>query len=51
MTTNAGPIYLPKQQVRPGRGKPGYKGKNIKVVADVAAAEARAAAKISAKDK
>ena len=43
MTNTKGPIFLPKQKVRPGRGKPGYKGSNIKVVANpAAAAEARA---------
>jgi hypothetical protein len=36
-------IYLPKQRVR--RGKAGYKGKNIVVVNDPAAAQARAAAR------
>jgi len=44
MTDTKGPIFLPKQRVRPDRGIAGYKGKNIKVVADpAAAAEARAA--------
>jgi len=43
MTATKGPIFLPKQKVRPDRGKAGYKGENIKVVADpAAAAEARA---------
>lgn len=43
VTDTKGPIFLPKQRVRPGRGIAGYKGKNIKVVADpAAAAEARA---------
>lgn len=45
MTTNSGTIYLPKQHVKRGRGKPGYKGKNIKVVSDPAAAYARDAAR------
>lgn len=40
MASNTGKIYLPKQHVRPGRGKPGYKGKDIVVVADPAKAEA-----------
>lgn len=44
VTDTKGPIFLPKQRVRPDRGKAGYKGKNIKVVADPsAAAEAHAA--------
>lgn len=54
MATNEGTIYLPKQRVRPGRGKAGYKGKGIKVVADPAkaAAEDQAkAAKKAAKDE
>ena len=36
-------IYLPAQKVR--RGKAGYKGKNIKVVADPSGARAADAAK------
>lgn len=40
MATNEGTIYLPKQRLRRGRGVAGYKGKNIKVVADPAAARA-----------
>ena len=40
MATNEGTVYLPKQRVRPGRGRPGYKGENIKVVADPSAARA-----------
>lgn len=40
MASNEGTIYLPKQRVRRGRGTPGYKGKNIKVVADPSAARA-----------
>ena len=43
MASNEGTIYLPKQHVKKGRGKPGYKGKDIKVVEDPAKA-ARAAA-------
>ena len=43
MTDTKGPIFLPKQRVRPDRGIAGYKGKNIRVVADPkAAAEAKA---------
>jgi len=45
MASNEGTIYLPKQRVRPGRGKPGYKGKDIKVVADPSAARAADEAK------
>lgn len=45
MANTEGTIYLPKQHVRPGRGKPGYKGENIKVVADPAKAEAEDRAK------
>ena len=41
MAETEGTIYLPKQQVRRGRGRAGYKGKNIKVVADPAAARAK----------
>lgn len=40
-------IYLPKQKVR--RGVAGYKGKNIKVVADPSGARAADAAKAKAK--
>lgn len=40
-------IFLPKQRVRPGRGITGYKGKNIKVVADPALAREASAAKAS----
>lgn len=52
MANTEGTIYLPKQRVRPGRGRPGYKGKDIKVVADPSAARAAdeaKAAKSSAK--
>jgi hypothetical protein len=45
MASNEGTIYLPKQRVRPGRGRPGYKGKEIKVVADPSAARAADEAK------
>jgi hypothetical protein len=45
VTDNKGVIFLPKQRVRPGRGKVGYKGKNIKVVADPAMAREAQAAK------
>lgn len=44
-----GTIYLARQHVKKGRGKPGYKGANIKVVADPAAAEANAAKKAATK--
>jgi hypothetical protein len=36
-------VYLPKQRVR--RGRAGYKGKNVVVVNDPAAAQERAAAR------
>lgn len=49
MATNEGTIYLPLQHVKRGRGVPGYKGDNIKVVADPAKARAAADAK-AAKD-
>lgn len=45
MANTEGTIYLPKQRVRPGRGRPGYKGKDIKVVADPSAARAAGEAK------
>ena len=45
MTDVKGVIFLPKQRVRPDRGKAGYKGKNIKVVAHPAMAAAAQAAK------
>ena len=55
MTDTEGTIYLPKQRVRPGRGKAGYKGKNIRVVTDPskakAAADERAAAKAAGESK
>lgn len=40
MANTEGTIYLPKQRVRKGRGIPGYKGKDIKIVVDPAKAEA-----------
>jgi len=45
MTDTEGTIYLPKQHVKKGRGVPGYKGKNIKVVADPSKARAADEAK------
>lgn len=50
MATNEGTIYLPKQHVKRGRGKPGYKGDNIKVVEDPAKAEAADREKAEAAD-
>jgi hypothetical protein len=47
MTDTKGPIFLAKQRVRPGRGRPGYKGKNIKVVAHPELARELRAAKVS----
>jgi hypothetical protein len=52
MASNEGTIYLARQRVRPGRGIPGYKGANIKVVenpAAAAAADAKKAAKAAEK--
>lgn len=51
MANTEGTIYLPKQRVRRGRGKAGYKGKNIKVVDDPAAARAADEKKASKADK
>ena len=48
MADTEGTIYLPRQHVKKGRGKPGYKGKGIKVVADPAKAEAAAREKVEA---
>lgn len=49
MASTEGTIYLPKQRVAPHRGIPGYKGKDIKVVADPSAARAADAAKAAKK--
>lgn len=32
MASNEGTIHLPQQHVKKGRGRPGYKGKDIDVV-------------------
>lgn len=50
MATNEGTIYLPKQHVKKGRGVPGYKGENIKVVADPTKARAADEAKAAKSD-
>ena len=34
MANNDGAVYLPLQHVKKGRGKPGYKGKDVIVVDD-----------------
>ena len=47
VTKTDGPIYLAKQRVRPDRGKAGYKGKGIKVVAHPDIAREAHAAKAS----
>jgi hypothetical protein len=46
VTDNKGVIFLAKQRVRPDRGKAGYKGKNIKVVANPELAREKATAKV-----
>jgi hypothetical protein len=51
MTDTEGTIYLPRQHVKRGRGVPGYKGKNIKVVADPAKARAADEAKAAKAEK
>lgn len=54
MASNTGTIYLPRQHVKAGRGKAGYKGENIKVVDDpsaAAAADAEKAAKAAKSTK
>jgi hypothetical protein len=45
MASNEGTIYLARQHIKRGRGKPGYKGANIKVVDDPAKARAADEAK------
>lgn len=41
MASNEGKVYLPQQRVRPGRGRAGYKGKNVVVTATASPRAAR----------